>query len=209
MRSAIFAFIVAISGAAVAHESLPASGAPPPAAETTAPAPAKRTAAARPAKIKRKRQPAVKAWGDLGINRGHVQAADKNCLGGQYGAALKASALYLRWSRTSVSYEASDHTGTCDGLLSGDSGIRESAWTGGFVLGRSGLFMGIGGTDVNVERTFDNDVDFGRDHGRRYEVGYSSLLKHGSGIGYEIKVFRGLNDVRDYTGLAFGFTLGN
>jgi hypothetical protein len=208
MRSAIlFLFLAAMTGAAVAHEPTP-DGVVPTAGETTR-APVKRAMAGRPAKVKRKRQPPVKVWGELGMNFSDVQATEKNCFGGQYAAGLKVAALYARWSRTGVTYEASDHTGTCDGLLAGDSAITERAWTGGFVLGRSGWFVGMGGTDVDVERTYANDVDFGRDHGRRYEFGYSSLLKDGSGFGFEVKAFRGLNDVRDYTGLAFGLTLGN
>ena len=148
------------------------------------------------------------AWAHLGLALPHVQDADKNCFGGQYGAGLRASGLYVRWTRTSLSYEASDHTDTCDGLFWGDSDVRESAWTGGFMLGRSGLFLGMGGTDVNVERSFDNDVDFGRDHGRRYELGYTTRMQKTDGLGFDATVFRGLNDVRDYTGLSIGVSLG-
>lgn len=206
MRSAIFVLVAAMSGVAVAHESTPEGVTPAPAAET-APAPAKRQAT-RPATAKRKRQPRGGVWGHLGFNVPHVQDAEKNCWGGQYGAGVRASALYVRWTRTTMSYEANDSTDTCDGLFAGDSDVRESAWTGGFMLGRSGLFVGMGGTDVNVERSFVNDVDFGRDHGRRYEIGYSSLAAVRSGVGFEVVVFRGLNDVRDYTGLAVSASLG-
>lgn len=210
MRSAIFVLIAVMTGAAVAQEPAPEVVAPPPAAEPAAlpaKAPAK-PAAAKPAKVKRKRQPRGGAWGHLGLAVPHVQGADKNCSGGQWGGALRASALYVRYTRTSLSYEASDHTDTCDGLFVGDSDVRESAWTGGFMLGRTGLFLGFGGTDVNVERSFDNDVDFGRDHGRRYEFGYTSRMKVPQGFGFEVVAFRGLNDVRDYSGLSLGVSLG-
>jgi hypothetical protein len=206
MRSAAaFILIVAMSGAAVAQQP-PEVVAPPAQAET--PAPVAKPAPARPMRVKRQRVPRASAYAHLGLALDKVEDSDKDCFGGQYGAGLRASGLYVRWTRTSLSYEASDHSGTCDGLLWGDSSIRESAWTGGFMLGRSGLFAGFGGTDVNVERTYSNDVDFGRDHGRRYEIGYTSRMKVPHGFGFEVLLFRGINDVRDYGGLAFSFSFG-
>jgi hypothetical protein len=217
MRSAIVVFIVAMSGAAFAQEPEvvappPAVAAPPAPAATPAPAPASAPAkqAAKPgkAKARTKRPSRAGVWGHLGLTVPYVQGSDKNCWGGEYGAGLRASALYVRWTRTRMSYEAKDRTDTCDGLFAGDSDVRESAWTGGFMLGRSGFFVGMGGTDVNVERTFANDVDFGRDHGRRYEFGFSSLAKYPAGVGFEVVAFRGLNDVRDYSGVSLSASLG-
>jgi hypothetical protein len=207
MRSAAFILMAVISGATVAQEPTPQVVAPSPQSETAPPSAAK-AAPAKRVRVKRQRIPSASAYAHLGLAVNKVEDSDKDCFGGQYGAGLRASGLYVRWTRTSLSYEASDHSGSCDGLLWGDSTIRESAWTGGFMLGRSGLFAGFGATDVNVERSYSNDVDFGRDHGHRYEIGYTSRMKVPHGLGFEVLLFRGINDVRDYGGLAFSFSFG-
>lgn len=208
MRSAVFVLMFAMSSLAMAQEPAPEVVAPPaqaPAAPAATPA---RRGPAAPVKVKRPRLPAGALWGQLGLNFAHVEDSEYNCFGGQYGAGVRVSALYVRWTRTAMSYEANDHTGTCDGLLWGDSDVRESAWTGGLMLGRTGLFLGLGRTDVNVERSFENTVDYGRDHGRRYEIGYTSRMQSPHGFGFEVLLFRGINDVRDYGGISFGVSLG-
>lgn len=206
MRSAAFVLMIVMSGTTVAQQPAPEVVAPSP--QTGTPAPAKKSVPAKRAKARRPRPPKGDASVNFGVAMNQVEDSDKDCFGGQSGVALRASGLYVRWTRTTVSYEASDRTGSCDGLLAGDSDIRERAWTGGFMLGDSGLFMGFGGTDVNVERTYANDVDFGRDHGRRYEIGYTSRMKQPHGWGYEVILFRGVNDVRDFGGLAFSVNFG-
>ena len=147
-------------------------------------------------------------WANVGLNQGWIQDSDVNCLGAQYGVALRASDVYVRWSRTTVSYEAKDATGSCDGAIMGDSDIVEHAWTGGVMLGRSGWFMGAGIGNVDVQRSASNDVRFGKDDGTRYEIGYTTQRKRPRGLGLEVLFFHDANDVRDFSGLAFGFTLG-
>jgi hypothetical protein len=152
-------------------------------------------------------------WGqvsvNLGINLPQVQDSDKDCFGGQAGVGWSMSHFYLRGSRTSVSYEAKDRSDSCDGLFWGDSDAIEHAWTGGVLLGRSGWFLGAGLSDVHVRPSPANTVDFGRDHGKRYELGYTTQARAPGGIGLEALLFYDANDVRNFGGIAFGFNLGS
>ena len=205
MRSAVFVLMIAMSSPAMAQEPPPEVVAPPPAAQAPATGP---KAAPKPARPRVRRAARGGLSAHLGLTIPYVEHSDKNCWGGESGAMLRAAPLYVRWTRTHMTYEARDRSDTCDGLFAGDSDVTESAWTGGLMLGRSGFFAGMGGTDVNVERSYVNTVDYGRDHGRRYEIGFSSLARFPSVVGFEVVVFRGQNDVRDYSGVSLSASLG-
>lgn len=146
-------------------------------------------------------------WVSLGVNLAHVEDSDKNCPGGQAALAVGGRA-FIKLQHTSISYERSDNTDTCDGLFVGDSSVTENALMLGAVSWNSGLFVALGPARSRFDQRFQQptleDTEF------RYELGWSSRHARGSRSsgGVEVVLFSSNNDLQHYHGLGLNLTFG-
>lgn len=197
--------LTALASAAAQAED--AVAAPPSTPAATAPAPAVPVVRkAAPRKKARAPQPGP-WWVSLGVNLAHVEDADKNCPGSQAALAVGGRA-FVKLQRTSMSYERSDRTDTCDGLFVGDSSATETALMLGAVSWRSGVFAAVG----PARTRFDEGLDQPRleDTELRYELGWSSrhARRNLSSAGVEVLLFASNNDLHHTHGVAFNVTFG-
>lgn len=145
-------------------------------------------------------------WVSLGVNLAHVEDSEKNCPGGQIALAVGGRA-FVKLQRTSISYERSDNTDTCDGLFVGDSSLTENALMLGAVSWNSGMFAAVGPARSRFNIGLQPTVE---DTELRYELGWSSRHARGnpSSGGVEVVLFASNNDLHHYHGLALNLTFG-
>lgn len=146
-------------------------------------------------------------WVSLGVNLAHVEDSEQNCPGGQVAIAVGARA-FVKLQRTSLSYERSDNTDTCDGLFVGDSSVSENALMLGAVSWNSGLFVAVGPARTRFDQGFQQPTL--EDTEVRYELGWSSRHARGSRSsgGVEVVLFANNNDLQHYHGLALNLSFG-
>jgi hypothetical protein len=142
-------------------------------------------------------------WFDIGGNFTRVDEADLNCGGAQGGFAF-GSPLLVKAQWTALTFEADDDGGDCDLGWTGDSSVNERAIMAGLAAGP--MYIAAGPAAVNVHET--SFGPWGKDTGTRIEVGYQSRLETGSWSGFEVLLFGTTNEVRNYGGLAIGWTFG-
>lgn len=145
-------------------------------------------------------------WVSLGVNLSHVEDSEKNCPGGQAAIAFGGRA-FVKLQRSLITYERSDNTDTCDGLVVGDSSVTENALMLGAVSWNSGLFVAVGPARSKFDIRRQPVVE---DTDLRYELGWSSRhgRGHSSSGGAEVVLFVNDNDLHRYRGVALNLTFG-